>query len=190
MTGGEFVFCPLCATSLVERVLYGKPRRVCPQCGFVRFRDPKVAVIALVTSGPYVLLVQRGVEPEKGKWSLPGGYMDAGEMPEAALQRELLEEVGFYVGALRFLDIFPIAASAGPPAGIVLAYAASPVGETRPQPVSADDVSDARWFSVENLPDDLAFASTRSLLGAWSKGQMIGGIIGRVSSEVSLGAPS
>ncbi len=173
MNSSEFIFCPLCATALSERVLYGRLRRVCPQCGFVRFRDPKVAVIGLITSGPYVLLVQRGVDPEKGKWALPGGYMDAGEMPEAALRRELLEEIGFHVRELRLLDIFPIAANTGPPAGIVLAYAASPAGENRPQPTSADDVVDARWFTAENLPLDLAFASTRTLLALWSSGQVV-----------------
>ncbi len=172
MAGADYQYCPMCATPLVERALYGRTRRTCPACGFVRFHDPKVAVIALITSGDRVLLIQRGVNPEKGKWALPGGYMDAGEMPEPALRRELREEIRLEVEVLRFLDVFAIAATDGAVLGIVLAYATSPAGGGWPQPAAEDDVADARWFSVADLPADLAFDSTRSLLAAWSVQQI------------------
>jgi len=57
-------------------------RSVCPSCGFVHFTDPKVAVIALVTHADKILLARRAVDPAKGKWALPGGYMDAGRSEE------------------------------------------------------------------------------------------------------------
>ncbi len=172
MASADYQYCPMCATPLVERALYGRTRRTCPACGFVRFHDPKVAVIGLITSGDRVLLIQRGVNPEKGKWALPGGYMDAGEMPEAALRRELCEEIRLEVDHLRFLDVFAIAAATGAVLGIVLAYAASPMGGGWPQPAAEDDVTDARWFGVAELPDELAFDSTRLLLAAWSAQQI------------------
>ena len=89
----RFRYCPYCAGEIAEETRFNAVRPVCKTCGFVQFHDPKVAVIALILHEGRVLLVQRAVDPAKGKWSLPGGYMDAGEMPLEALQRELNEEV-------------------------------------------------------------------------------------------------
>ena len=98
-------FCPLCGTPLETRWMFQRERPTCPACGFVHFRDPKVAVIGLVTWRNRVLLIRRGVDPMKGMWSLPGGYMDAGEMPANALVRELVEEVGLHVTVDRLVDM-------------------------------------------------------------------------------------
>jgi ADP-ribose pyrophosphatase YjhB (NUDIX family) len=111
MTQRAFIYCPYCGTRLVERHAFDRVRPVCTQCGFVHFLDPKVAVIALIVWDGHVLLARRGVDPEKGKWALPGGYMDAGELPEAALRRELEEEVGIQVAQLQLLDVYPMVSS-------------------------------------------------------------------------------
>lgn len=123
-------------------------------------------MIALILHGGRVLLVQRAVEPAKGKWSLPGGYMDAGEMPQEALQRELGEEIGLpaHIGGLQ--DIFPMVDEAGVRIGIVLAFRAAPAASAD-IPFAADDVQAAAWYAPEEIPDDLAFESTRTLLQSW-----------------------
>ena len=77
------------------------------------FKDPKVAVIALVTSHDRMLLIRRGVNPGKGQWALPGGFMDAGEMPQEALVRELYEEVGIQVEVGELLGIFAMVGPVG-----------------------------------------------------------------------------
>jgi ADP-ribose pyrophosphatase YjhB (NUDIX family) len=169
MTKREYTYCPFCATTLEQRTLYGRARTVCPDCGFVHFQDPKVAVIALVTHQNKVLLVQRAVEPQKGKWTLPGGYMDAGEMPREALQRELHEEVALDVKILDLLDIFPMASSGGRSPGIVLAFQARPADDQRIGLICADDACDARWFLPGEVPSELAFESTHALLARWQR---------------------
>jgi len=142
-------------------------RSVCPACGFVHFHDPKVAVIGLVTWDNHVLLIRRGVDPMKGKWALPGGYMDAGEMPAAALKRELREEVGLEVEVGGLLEIFPMAGPGVFNRGIVLAYRVVARRDNPPPLYCDDDVCEAEWFLAGETPEDLAFESTQTLLAQW-----------------------
>lgn len=162
----DFRYCPFCAEILVDALRFNAVRPACISCGFVQFHDPKVAVIALVHERDKVLLVQRAVDPAKGKWSLPGGYMDAGEMPREALLRELREEVGLspQIGAL--IDIFPMVNGDGDRIGIVLAFRAQAADYTE-IPFVADDAQDAGWYGPQELPLELAFDSTRDLLQEW-----------------------
>ena len=165
----------MCSAKLVKKHTHHQLRNVCPDCGFIQFHDPKVAAIALVTrtfSGiEQVLLIQRAVDPEMGKWALPGGHVDGGEMPIDALKRELLEEVGLPIHVNELLDIFPLLNPDGSNNGIVLAYHAAPTNNEDGQddfPLeSNDDVSSAGWFTKSEIPDDLAFQSTHTLLEAW-----------------------
>ncbi|CAN5756204.1 NUDIX hydrolase [soil metagenome] len=163
----EYKYCPLCATPLEERTIYRQQRLVCPACHFVHFTDPKVAVIALVTHGDRVLLARRAVNPAKGQWALPGGYMDAGEIPEVALQRELHEELSLDIQVVQLLDVFPMVVMPGRNQGIVLAYHAMPADAQRIEFVCDDDVCEAGWFTADQLPSELAFDSTLALLERW-----------------------
>jgi ADP-ribose pyrophosphatase YjhB (NUDIX family) len=174
MAQTSFVYCPYCGSVLQGEHRFGALRPACPSCSFVHFRDPKVAVVALVTArgdeGDQVLLVRRGVEPMKGRWSLPGGYMDAGEMPQAALARELREEVGLEAEVAPLpLEIY-LLEHHGTAMGIVLAFQAVPAANA-PAPTPGDDVTEACWFPAAHLPADLAFDSTRHLLDAWAQGR-------------------
>lgn len=167
-----YQFCPLCGMRLEEQVAFHQLRSVCPACGFVHFRDPKVAVIGLVTWNDEVLLIQRGVDPMKGMWALPGGYMDAGEMPAEALARELREEVGLEIEINTLLDIFPMAGPGVLNSGIVIAYGAHLRRDEPPALVCDDDACDAGWFRRDQVPVDLAFESTRALIAKWRKGEV------------------
>jgi len=168
----EYRFCPYCAAPLVKVIRFGARRPVCPACEFVQFHDPKVAVVALITEGDRVLLVKRGVSPRKGMWALPGGYLDAGEMPQDALQREVLEETGLVVAVGALLDLYALESASGA-GGFVMAFAAHLSGQPGRGVLNAgDDVSDACWFARQALPDDLAFESTRSLLRTWASGHL------------------
>ena len=163
----EYVYCPYCTTPLEKRSTFGRPHPVCPACGFVHFDDPKVSVIALVVHESTVLLIQRGVEPARGRWALPGGFMDADEMPTDALQRELREEVGLAIRVGELLDIFDMSGTDGRSKGIVLAYQASVRGRLPDFLRCQDDVSNAGWFQAAEIPADLAFESTYNLLQRW-----------------------
>jgi 8-oxo-dGTP diphosphatase len=75
----------------------------------VRRRYPKHPIIgvgAIILRRDRVLLVERGKEPLKGFWSLPGGVVDTGELLEDAVRREAREETGLEVEPLQVIEIF------------------------------------------------------------------------------------
>jgi ADP-ribose pyrophosphatase YjhB (NUDIX family) len=159
-----YIFCPRCGAPLADRVKFGRVRRACRYCGFIHFADPKVAVAALVSNGDRVLLVRRAAVPRIGFWALPAGYMDADELPEEAVVREVSEETGLTIHILGLHGVAPLAGWAER-RGVLLLYAAEPVaGEI----AAADDVSEVAWFTREAIPwDELAFESTAQFLREW-----------------------
>ncbi|MDA7893630.1 NUDIX domain-containing protein [Rhodopirellula sp.] len=98
-------FCPRCGDRAdVEGCV---PFR-CSQCGFANFFGPVAAVGGLVTNEQgELLLVRRAREPGKGKWGLPGGFVDRNETIEQALSREVLEETNLCVSEATYLTSFP-----------------------------------------------------------------------------------
>lgn len=160
-----FIYCPRCAEHLTTQLVGQNERPACSNCGYIQFPDPKVAVIGLITCGEKVLLTLRDVEPEKGKWSLPGGYMDAGEMPDEAFRREMSEEMQLEVGDLHFHSFLPMNGGRG----IVIVYQTEPASGKCEGLTGYDDVAEARWFAKDSLPaqDQLAFSTTISLLDWW-----------------------
>jgi 8-oxo-dGTP diphosphatase len=67
---------------------------------------PLLGTGALIFRGGKLLLIQRGAEPGKGKWSIPGGLVELGENVQDAMVRETKEEVGLEVEALKLVDVF------------------------------------------------------------------------------------
>jgi len=89
-------FCSHCAAPLEERVPDGddRPRMVCPSCGFIHYRNPQVVVGCLVERGDEVLLCRRAIEPGRGLWTIPAGYLEMGEGMIEGARRETMEEAG------------------------------------------------------------------------------------------------
>ncbi len=159
-----FRFCPRCGAPLADKEVFGRLRRHCRYCGYTQFRDPKVAVAALVSKDRQVLLVRRGVIPAIGSWALPAGHVDFDESPEVALIREVDEETGIRIASLALLRVAPMAGWKQP-RGILLIYAAE---ESSGMISAGDDVSEAAWFSVDEIPwESLAFESTTQILREW-----------------------
>jgi 8-oxo-dGTP diphosphatase len=154
-----YVYCPVCTTPLVREVRFGRERSICPACGWIHFVDPKVAVAVLIEQDGAVLLVRRANEPKRGLWTLPAGFVDAGEDPAAAAARECLEETGLTVEITGLLEIV-----AGREhergADFIIVYRARVAGGSL---VAADDADEARWFTRLELPP-LAFRATEIVL--------------------------
>ncbi|MBI2544613.1 MAG: NUDIX hydrolase [Candidatus Rokubacteria bacterium] len=89
-------YCPLCGSDLVRVPMPPdqKEEAVCSACGFVFYLNPKVVAGAIPAQDGRVLLVRRNIEPAKGKWTFPGGFVEWGESIGAAALREALEETG------------------------------------------------------------------------------------------------
>lgn len=153
-------FCPRCGHALNDVEKFGKLRRVCPNCEFVYFANPKAAAVVWIEREGQILLVKRGMDPERGKWALPAGFIDFGEDPQQAAIRETLEETGLVITVLRLLDVIFDGTT------IVIIYAAQVVGGVL---TAMDDVVEARWFNPDTLPasSELAFKSTQALVYAW-----------------------
>jgi len=159
MIADNVKFCPRCGTALESRPRMGHLRPVCPSCGWIFFPDPKVAAAVLVIRAGKVLFTRRANSPQRGLWSFPGGFVDAGEDPARAAERECLEETGLQVRVTNLLDV--IAGQAHPRgAHIVIVYQAEiTAGELHP----GDDADRANFFSPDKFPP-LAFESTRKIL--------------------------
>lgn len=152
-------YCPRCATRLEWRTKFGRERPVCPACNWVFFPDPKVAVAVLVEQEAKILLVRRSIDPKRGCWTLPAGFLDAGEHPARAAERECLEETGLKVHVNELIDVL---SGQEHPRGahIIIFYRADIIsGALTP----GDDVDRAEFFATDNLPE-LAFESTWQIL--------------------------
>lgn len=162
----EMKYCPKCGDLLADALRYGKTRRMCHTCGFIYFRDPKVAAIVSVTKDDQLLLVKRGVSPELGKWSMPGGYIDYGEDPREAAVREVREETGLDVRITQLIDVVGGDGLGG--ASIVIMFEAEITnGMLHPE----DDVEEVAFFEDAMIPMEeiAAFASTHFMLDRWLK---------------------
>jgi len=160
MANTEYKFCPCCATQLNKEERFGKIRPVCPNCGWIHFVDPKVAAAVLLIQDDRVLLVRRVNEPFRGLWTLPAGFVNGGEDPAEAAERECLEETGLSVRVKRVYDI--VSGREHPRgADFVIVYEAEILaGEM----TASDDADAVEWFRMGNLPP-LAFLATKKVLG-------------------------
>ncbi len=158
----RYSYCPICGKEIGRRE---PDALVCSQCGYYFYQNSKPCVGAVVfektAEGPRVLFTRRGVEPYKGQWDFPGGFLRNGEHPLAGLKRELGEELAVEPIDPRFLcvqvDEYPrkdIAEEARFSLTLYYLCRLMPRSILRP----GDDVTEARWFPFSSPPDPLAFA--------------------------------
>jgi 8-oxo-dGTP diphosphatase len=121
---------------------------------------PMVSVDALVfgffRNEAKVLLIKRGREPFKGKWALPGGFVEIEEELEDAVERELSEETGIAGVPLEQMHTFGGVGRDPRGRQITIVFVGiATKGLTRIK--AGDDAVKVRWFDIEKLPKDLAF---------------------------------
>lgn len=95
----------------VEMVPEGdnRPRLVCPDCGYIAYENPKVVVGAVCEWQDKILLCRRAIEPRKGFWTLPAGFLELGETMAEGAAREVLEEACTRVEMGALIGIYEIA---------------------------------------------------------------------------------
>ena len=143
---------------------FGQLHAVCPQCDWIHFEDPKVAAAVLVEQDGRILLVRRVNEPYRGFWTLPAGFIDAGEDPAQAAERECLEETGLSVRVKRVLDVIAGREHERGADFVVVYQAEFFSGTLAPN----DDADAVAWFEITNLPP-LAFDATRKAIALYTK---------------------
>jgi 8-oxo-dGTP diphosphatase len=152
--------CPRCGNAL-ER---SEGRAHCSSCGSTYYANSAPAVEGLFVRDGKVLLARRAVEPRRGYWDVPGGFLEEGEEPLDGLRRELREETGLEITPTRFLgthlepydDHFVLG----------LTWLVTADGEPR----AADDVAELRFFGPDELPGEMAFGHQDELLADWRLG--------------------
>ncbi len=87
-------FCPNCGAALQRRIPEGDtlPRDVCAACGSVHYQNPRVVVGCVPEWQGRILLCRRAIEPRRGYWTAPAGYLEIGESLHSAAARETAEE--------------------------------------------------------------------------------------------------
>lgn len=137
-------FCGRCGHA--TEVQPGELARACPNCGALYFPRISPAVITLVhRDGEVLLATNRTQRP--GFYALIAGFVEVGETLEQAVRREVREEVGLEVGNLRYMGSQPWPFPSQLMIGFYAEYRSGGIV------VQESELSDARWFPLDQLPD-------------------------------------
>ena len=144
-----YKYCPRCGHDFEKKTSHLQ----CPNCGLSFYINPKPCVAAVFkNSKGEFLVVKRAVEPGKGKYDLPGGFVEEHETFEEAIRREIKEELGFDMGEVTYLG-----SSNDPYVYQDLAYRTLSVWFFAELPddielKAADDIYDPAFFKAEDIP--------------------------------------
>jgi ADP-ribose pyrophosphatase YjhB (NUDIX family) len=152
--------CRACGTAVKYQTPAGdnRERAVCPACGTVHYENPLTVVGTVPVWGDQVLLCKRAIEPRRGLWTLPAGFMELGETTADGAMRETLEESGAQIrldGLFTVLNVVRVGQ-------VHLFYRATMLA---PDLDPGDESLEARLFREDEVPwDELAFRTVRETL--------------------------
>ncbi|RME52513.1 MAG: NUDIX hydrolase [Deltaproteobacteria bacterium] len=103
-------FCSLCGSPVIHTIPEGdnRTRAVCSSCAFVHYRNPNIVVGAVCLWEDRVLLCRRAIEPRRGYWTVPAGYLEEEESTLAGARREAMEEANADIEIGPLLAIYDI----------------------------------------------------------------------------------
>ena len=156
-------FCMECGSRLGEKIPPGddRVRLVCPSCGYIAYTNPKIVAGSLPIVNGKAFLLRRGIEPRRGAWTYPGGFVEMGESPEECAVREAREELGVAVDGLKLLGVY-----SRHQVGIVTVVYLSDLVDGKPHPTP--EALEVSFFGPDEIPwEELAFPTTESALKAW-----------------------
>jgi ADP-ribose pyrophosphatase YjhB (NUDIX family) len=156
--------CTNCGAPLTLGPIPGeeRPRLACAACGHIAYVNPRLVTTAIpVTDQGEVVLLRRGLEPGRGLWAQPGGFLEIDETPSEGAIRETLEETGLVIAPGEIVGLYARLEAAV----VVLVYEASIVaGAMRTSP----EALDVRPFAPAEIPwPEIAFKTTWFALVDW-----------------------
>jgi 8-oxo-dGTP diphosphatase len=147
----DYQYCPFCKKELKIKIEEDKPRKWCPDCDWTYYPRVAMSVSALIKKDNQVLMVKRARQPFKGTWVLPAGFLDYGEHPMQALEREIKEETNLKVKQSKFLKFYQVKDDPRAMGHIHFCYQVTVKnGELK---TDTDENHDIKWFEINNLPD-------------------------------------
>lgn len=157
-------YCSRCGTTLQLGRLPGdeRERLACPACGLVAYVNPRLVVTTLpVTEAGEILLIRRGIEPGRGRWAQPGGFLEVDETVTEAAIRETFEETGLVVEPGEIVGLY----SRLEAAVVVVVFEARIVGGV---PRLSAEATEIAAFAPEAIPwPEIAFKTTYWALRDW-----------------------
>ena len=157
-------FCSRCGAPLVFGSLpdEDRDRLACQACGHIAYVNPRLVVTAFpITAAGEIVLIRRGIEPGKGSWAQPGGFLEVDETVHEAAIRETLEETGLLIEPGEIVGLYTRLEAAV----VTLAFEAKVIGGAATPTPEALEVA---TFAPERIPwPDLAFRTTMWMLRDW-----------------------
>ncbi|TAM79441.1 MAG: NUDIX domain-containing protein [Chloroflexota bacterium] len=160
----EVRFCSRCGTALRFGPVDGelRERLSCSACGFIAYLNPRLVVTTLpLTERGEIVLLRRGIEPGRGSWAQPGGFLEIDETVREGAVRETLEETGLVVEPAEIVGLY-----SRPQAAVVVVAFTAPIvgGELHLN----EEALEFGTFSPERIPwDGIAFDTTTRALRDW-----------------------
>jgi ADP-ribose pyrophosphatase YjhB (NUDIX family) len=153
-------FCPACGASTEYRVPAddNRERAVCTGCGAIHYENPLNVVGTVPVWGDQVLLCLRNIEPRRGLWTLPAGFLELGESTTAGALRETEEEAGAHVELQELFTVLNVVR-----VGQVHLFYRARMLDTHLDP--GPETIEARLFREHEVPwDQIAFRTVRQTL--------------------------
>ena len=147
-------FCPRCGA----QAMVDFPRSItCPSCGYGAYYNPKPVACGIVEIDDRIVLMRRATEPSRGRWTMPGGFVDLGESVPQATAREIAEELELEAEIGDLVGVY----SSPDDRVVVVVYAAAATGEPR----TTEEALEVGAFAPDEIPwDELAFWSDERAL--------------------------
>jgi len=165
----DFKYCPRCATALEMRDSEppDPPRPTCPNCGWVHYENPTPTVQAWIDDDGSFLALERNQDPHRGKWNLPGGFVEPDESGPEAIEREVREETALEIEVVENIGIFSSTYGDGANSKPILdiAYLCRRTGG---ELEISDESGEHRWFPLAEFPEP-AFPGEQQALAALRK---------------------
>jgi ADP-ribose pyrophosphatase YjhB (NUDIX family) len=141
-----------------------RDRMVCASCGFIDYQNPKVVVGSVVSHGGRILLCRRAIEPRRGYWTLPAGYLELGETVDEGAKREAFEEAEARIVLDGILAVFSISRIGQ----VQVIFRGGFADPERPHYAAGPESAEVELFEWQEIPwHDIAFPSVQWALDAW-----------------------
>jgi len=153
-------YCPYCGKTLDAIFVENRERLVCKNCNEIIYENPIPATACVfLNRDNQLLLVKRSVDPQKGKWCLPGGFAELGESLQECCLREFYEETGLE-GEISGIVNSYLSSSEEYDSIIVTGFL---IKNVKNKPIAGDDAEDIRFFDFDKLPE-VAFQAHKNII--------------------------
>jgi ADP-ribose pyrophosphatase YjhB (NUDIX family) len=159
-----------------------RERKICPDCGYIAYENPKVVVGSVCLWENRILLCRRAIDPRRGYWTLPAGYLELRESTMAGAEREALEEANATILIDGVLAVYNIPRISQVQV-IYRARLATPDFSAGPESL------EVALFAWDEIPwEDLAFPSVHWALRHWREASDTGDLSARTNPPGEVGA--